>query len=143
MADKTFHIEIVTPREQVFSGEATLVTVPGVVSPFQVLVNHAPILTQLEVGDIRIVTADGQELHFATSGGFVEMKNNQMMVIAETAEIASAIDPARAEQAYARANERLVEARRTHNAAIDLVRAEAALARATNRLKIAGRGFPA
>lgn len=142
MADKTFHIEIVTPREQVFSGEVSLATVPGVVSPFQVLVNHAPILTQLEVGDIRVVTEAGQELHFATSGGFVEMKNNRMTVIAETAELASGIDADRAERAYQRAHERVTDVRRTRNSAIDMVRAEAALARATNRLKVAGRGVP-
>jgi len=143
MADsRTFHIEIVTPRALVFSGEVTLVTLPGVVAPFQVLVNHAPIVTQLEIGDIRVVTKDDQELHFATSGGFVEMKNNVMTVIAETAEMASAIDAARAENAYRRAQERISEARRAHNSAIDMARAEASLARAMNRLQIAGRGLP-
>lgn len=142
MADKTFHIEIVTPRELVFSGEASLVTLPGVVAPFQVLVNHAPIVTQLEVGDIKVVTSDNQELHFATSGGFLEMNHNRMTVIAETAETASAIDSERAERAYRRAQERISEGRRTHDAAIDITRAEASLARAMNRLKISGRGFP-
>ena len=85
MADKTFHVEIVTPRSQVYSGEATMVTLPGIVSPFQVLYNHAPILTQLEVGDLKIVGPDQRETHFATSGGFVEMKDNQLTVIARAA----------------------------------------------------------
>jgi len=142
MADKTFQIEIVTPREQVFKGAASLVTLPGIVAPFQVLVNHAPIVTQLEIGDIKVVTDGGQELHFATSGGFMEMNSNSMTVIAETAEPSSGIDADRAERAYRRAQERIVEARRTHNSAIDMTRAEAALTRATNRLRITGRGFP-
>jgi F-type H+-transporting ATPase subunit epsilon len=140
MADKTFHVEIVTPRSQVFSGEATLVTLPGVVGPFQVLYNHAPILTQLEIGDIRIVGPDQQERHFATSGGFVEMSNNRLTVIAETIEQAEEIDVERAERARGRAEERVRQVRLEHDAAIDVARAEASMARAMNRLRIARSG---
>ncbi|MEO5928674.1 MAG: F0F1 ATP synthase subunit epsilon [Candidatus Kapaibacterium sp.] len=137
MADKTFHVEIVTPRSQVFSGEASMVTLPGVMGPFQVLYNHAPILTELEIGDIRIVGDGQREHHFATSGGFMEMNNNRLTVIAETVESAEAINAERAESARQRADERIHEGRREHNKEIDMVRAEAALARATNRLKVA------
>jgi len=104
---KTFSVEIVSPQRMVFQGEAESVTLPGVVAPFQVLYNHAPILTELEVGDIKIVDAQGRETHIATSGGFAEVKENKMTVIAEAAEAASEIDQLRAEAALARAMNRL------------------------------------
>jgi F-type H+-transporting ATPase subunit epsilon len=137
MADRTFHVEIVTPRSQVFSGEASMVTLPGVAGLFQVLYNHAPILTQLDAGDIRILVGPHHEHHFATSGGFVEMSNNRLTVIAETVEAAEDIDINRAERARTRAEERIREARATHDPSVDRARAEAALARATNRIRIA------
>lgn len=115
-----------------------MVNLPGVSGPFQVLFNHAPIMTQLDAGDIRILGNNQQEHHFATSGGFVEMNHNRLTVIAETVEPAETIDVARAERAQTRAEERIREARTTHHSGIDMARAEAALARATNRLKVAG-----
>ncbi len=139
MAGKTFHIEVVTPRRIVFQGEALAVTLPGVVSPFQVLVNHAPLLTELEVGDLKIVDEKEHEHHFATSGGFAEVKNNVLTVIAETVESAEEIDVHRAERSRSRAETRIKEARATHDRTVDMVRAEAALARSMNRLKVAGR----
>ena len=141
MADKTFYVEIVTPKSQVFSGDATLVTLPGVMGPFQILYNHAPLLTQLEIGDIRIDGADGREHHFATSGGFVEMSNNRLTVIAETIEPAEEINVDRAERSRSRAEERVRQGRLAHDAAVDIARAEASLARATNRLRIARSGI--
>ncbi|HVK40316.1 MAG TPA: F0F1 ATP synthase subunit epsilon [Candidatus Kapabacteria bacterium] len=135
---KTFSVEIVSPQRMVFQGEAESVTLPGVVAPFQVLYNHAPILTELEVGDIKIVDAQGRETHIATSGGFAEVKENKMTVIAEAAEAASEIDVKRAQSARERAAERVRDARQ-HTGDIDQLRAEAALARAMNRLKVADR----
>jgi F-type H+-transporting ATPase subunit epsilon len=137
MADKTFHLEIVTPRAVVFQGEVISATLPGVLSPFQVLHNHAPILTGLETGDLIIVDAANKEHHYATSGGFAEMKKNHLTVIAETVEAASEIDAARAERARQRAETRVREARVVHDGTLDATRAEAALARALNRLKVA------
>lgn len=138
MASRTFHVEIVTPQKTVFEGEAIAVTLPGVVAPFQVLYNHAPILTELVVGDIRLIDAAEKEHHFATSGGFMEMKNNRLSIIAETVETAQGIDADRAERARTRAEERIGQAK-SHEGAIDRERAEAALARANNRLRVAGR----
>jgi len=139
MAGKSFHVEIVTPQSLVFSGEATLVALPGVVAPFQVLINHAPIVTQLEVGIIRVESEGTPEKVFATSGGFVEHNHNRMTIIAETIETVDQIDPHRAQQARERALERIQQSRAGHDSRIDLIRAEAALARALNRLKLAGR----
>jgi F-type H+-transporting ATPase subunit epsilon len=136
---KAFHVEIVTPQRIVFEGEAVAVTLPGAVAPFQVLFNHAPILSELTVGDIKLVDVNEKDHHFATSGGFVEVKNNRLTVIAETVEASGSIDVERAERARLRAEERIRERRATHDASIDLPRAEAALARANNRLRVAGR----
>ncbi len=139
MASRTFHVEIVTPQQTVFEGEAVAITLPGVLGPFQVLYNHAPIITELEVGDIRLVDAEEREHRFATSGGFIEMNHNRLSVIAETIEASSAIDVDRAERARVRAEERIREGHASRESGIDVTRAEAALARATNRLRIAGR----
>lgn len=139
MADKSFHVEIVTPQTMVFSGKATLVALPGSLAPFQVLVNHAPIVTQLDIGTIKIEREGADDLVYATSGGFIEHNHNRMTVIAETIETIDEIDPARAGQARERALERLQQARVGHDARIDVVRAEAALARSINRLKLSGK----
>ena len=136
---KTFHVEIVSPQRMVFEGEAESVTLPGTVGPFQVLVNHAPILSELEVGDIKIVDAAGHEIHIATTGGFAEVKDNKMSVLAEAAERSSEIDVHRAESARERAHERVTAARRDHRTDVDMDRAQIALARAMNRLAVADR----
>ncbi|MCE7934696.1 MAG: F0F1 ATP synthase subunit epsilon [Chlorobi bacterium CHB2] len=138
MAEKKFQVEIVTPRRTVFQGEATLIALPGVVGPFQVLIHHAPLLTALEVGNIRIVSPEGKEEHFATSGGFVEVRNNVVTVIAETVEPSAEIDIERARRARDRAEQRIVQARTTPGSGIDTARAHAALARSINRLKTVG-----
>jgi F-type H+-transporting ATPase subunit epsilon len=136
---KTFHVEIVSPQRMVWSGEAESVTLPGSVAPFQVLYNHAPILTELEVGDIKVVDAAGRETHIATTGGFAEVKENRMTVIAEAAEAATEIDVKRAQSARERAAQRVQEARQNPRGDVDQVRAELALARAMNRLTVADR----
>ncbi len=133
----TFHVEIVTPERTVYSGEVEAVTVPGVVGPFQVLIHHAPIISELDIGEIRIVESAKHEHLMATSGGFVEVKNDRMTVLAETAEPKDAIDVARAQSALERARGRVREAHHI-DSHVDRTRAEAALARATNRLRIAG-----
>ena len=140
MSDNTFHIEIVTPRGVAYQGEVVSATLPGSTAPFQVLHNHAPILAELETGDLKVEEPGNRERHFATSGGFAEMKFNRLTVIAETVEAAEEIDVDRAERARVRAEDRVREARVTHDTLIDATRAEAALARAVNRLKVAGYG---
>lgn len=139
MSEKTFHVEIVTPRGQAYSGDATMVALPGAVGPFQVLVDHAPILSQLGVGLIRILDDANKEKKFATSGGFMEMSRNKMSVIAESIEPAEEIDAVRAEASLNRAQERLTLGRQDRTANVDMARAQASLTRAMNRLRIAGR----
>lgn len=136
---KTFQLDIRTPEGMAWQGEAEIVTLPGRLGAFQVLINHAPLLTELEVGEIRIRKEGGKEEVFASSGGFAEVRMNTVTVLSETIEPAGSIDVSRAEQSRERALERIREARTNPSAHIDRVRAEAALARAENRLKIVAR----
>ncbi|GAB5464869.1 MAG: hypothetical protein Kapaf2KO_03050 [Candidatus Kapaibacteriales bacterium] len=78
-------IDIVTPKEKIYSGFADSVTLPGTKSPFQVLKNHAPIVSALDIGSIKVQTNGKIEDVFATSEGFAEISENKVSVIVETA----------------------------------------------------------
>ena len=132
MAAKLFQVDIVTPRKVVFSGVVQSISVPGECGGFQVLVNHAPIISSLVVGELKLVDAGDAVTRYATSGGFVEVKKNTVVVLAETAERSDEIDAKRAEASRARAQNRLHKRER----GTDISRAEAALLRAINRLRI-------
>lgn len=133
MADKAFKLEIVTPKKIVFSGDVVSFSAPGVVGGFQVLKSHAPLLSTTAIGEVKLVDNSGHESRYATSGGFVEVHENKVMMLAETAERSDEIDVARAEASRDRARKRLAEKVRE----IDLDRARLALFRAMNRLKVA------
>ena len=83
MADKTLTIRILTPEGTLHDGAATAVFLPGTVSPFEVLPDHAPIISALSAGDIRVV--DGEERRFAIRGGVVKVRNNEIVACVETA----------------------------------------------------------
>ncbi len=107
MYEKAFQLEIITPSKVVFKDEATSLSAPGVQGGFQILYNHAPFLSALEVGEIKVKDKAGNDTRYATSGGFVEVKDNHVVVLADSAEILSEIDIDRARAAKARAEERL------------------------------------
>ncbi len=135
MTGKTFHLEIVTPKKVLYTSEVQSFRVPGYVGSFQVLYNHAPLLSLVTVGELKIIDADGNDIRFATSGGFVDVKDNNVMLLAETAERADEIDVERARLAYDRSRQRLSEKRLE----TDLERTRLALERARNRLRVAAR----
>ena len=135
MADKTFNLEIVTPRKIAYSGRVLSFSAPGVVGGFQVLYNHAPLLSNITIGEVKIIDAQEKESHYATSGGFVEVHDNKVIMLAETVERADEIDVTRAETARDRAKKMIHEKR----VETDVDRAKVALHRAVNRLKVAGR----
>lgn len=124
------NLEIITPEKSVFKGQVDSITIPGSLGSFQVLKNHAPLISNFEVGVIS-VKKNGEVNRFTTSGGTVEVKDNDVLVLADTAEKLDQIDINRAEQAKKRAEERLIK---KHEADIDEARAQAALQRAVNRL---------
>ena len=131
---KTLHVDIVTPSKTAFEGEVQSITIPGTLGNFQVLYNHAPLMSSFEIGLIKIVTEQGEQKLFATSGGTVEVLDNKVIVLAESFESPEEIDTQRAEEAKNRAKKRI--AKETEEKDIDILRAELALRRAINRLKI-------
>jgi len=133
--EKPFKLEIITPRSIVYQADATSVSAPGVKGGFQVLYNHAPFLSALETGVIKVKDATGNDASYATSGGFVEVKDNKVVVLVESAELPGEIDVERAVAARDRAIQRL----KSKSPDVDVERARAALIRALNRLRLAGR----
>lgn len=130
-----FEAQILTPEGSIFSGNVTGVKLPGTEGSFEVKTLHADIISALDIGEILVRKADGEELHFAVSGGFVEMHANKLTLLAEAAESVENIDVERAKQAKQRAKERLKE--KDEN--IDRKRAEKALERAENRIKLSAK----
>lgn len=135
MAEKTFKLEIVTPKKVAYSADVVSFSAPGVVGGFQVLRSHAPLLSNIAVGEVKLTDVQGNEIRYATSGGFVEVHDNKVIMLAETAERTDEIDVARAQAARERAQKRLAEKK----IEMDIERARLALYRALNRLKVAGR----
>ena len=137
MSDKAFRLEVITPDRIVLSdGEIVSVVLPAYLGYLGVLANHAPLMTELAIGELAVRRADGRSDSMAASGGFVEVFENVVTVLAESAELSEDIDIERAEQAGRRARERIA----SHAPNIDIDRAEIALKRALNRLDVARRG---
>jgi len=124
------NLEIITPEKPIFRDQIESVTIPGTLGSFQILKDHAPIISSFEVGVIKVKKATA-ETYYTTSGGTVEVNHNKVLVLADSIEIVGDIDEDRAEQARQRAEERL---RKKHESDVDEARARAALNRALNRL---------
>ncbi|MDX9790873.1 MAG: ATP synthase F1 subunit epsilon [Candidatus Kapaibacterium sp.] len=92
MADKILKVDIITPQSVVFSGDAVSVNVPGSLSPFEILINHAPIVSSLDCGIIKIKNNTNQSTYFATGTGFVEVNRNVVSVLVESAASSADID---------------------------------------------------
>lgn len=129
----TLHLSVVTPSAMIVDQDVNYVGAQGLEGDFGVLPGHAALLAALRVGHIFYKNGDDTRYVFV-SGGFAEVSNNKVIVLAETATRAEDIDTERAAKAKARAEERL----KSKNKDIDQVRAEAALQRAVNRLTTAG-----
>lgn len=79
------HLEIITPDKKVFDGEVTLIQLPGSKGSFTILNNHAPIISTLEAGTIKVQESSGKELFFKINGGVVEQLSNKLVVLVESA----------------------------------------------------------
>lgn len=126
------HLEIVTPFGKTFAEDITACVLPGVKGKFQILKNHAPVISNIGIGAIKVQKTDKTELLIATSGGFCEVRENVIKVIVESAELSDTIDVNRAVRAKERAEERL----KSKSDDIDDVRVKLALSRALNRINI-------
>src|SRR5213596_4271670 len=136
MADR-ITLEVATPSRLVIGEQVDEAVVPGIEGYFGVLPGHAAFLTTLGTG--AVTYRIGRDEHpLAVSGGFAEVRNDKVIILADTAERPDEIDRARAEQARERAERRL--SGRGVEEAVDYARATAALARAMIRLQTATRG---
>lgn len=128
----TFSAQILTPEGSIFDDEVTGVRVPGEMGSFEVKTLHANIISSLEIGEILIRKAAGGEQSFSVTGGFVEVVDNKLTLLAEAAEPVEKIDVERAKEAKERAVKRL----ESDDKEIDKERARKALKRAENRIKL-------
>jgi F-type H+-transporting ATPase subunit epsilon len=135
MAD-TFQLEIVTPEKKVVATAAEEIQIPGKNGYLGILPGHAPLITELAVGEITYRDTSGSnEQRLAVAWGFAEVLPDKVTILAETAERPSEIDVARAREAKTRAEERLASGETT----VDVERALDALQRAETRLEVAGK----
>jgi len=130
----TFKLEVITAERVVFSDEVDAVVAWGIEGQLGILPHHAPLMTMLRPGDL-LIRKGGEEHHLAVSGGFLEVRPDKVIILADACERAEEIDIARAEAARRRAEETL----RTSGPEVDKAAAEAALRRALVRLKVAER----
>lgn len=137
MADRTFNVEIVTPERVVLRDEVTSLVAPGVLGSFGVLAHHAPMLAELSPGELRFRKNSAEETRMVVGGGFLQVFNNQVTVLADSAERVEEINLDRARTSLNRAREELVRAQ----AALDDLGqkdAQAAVERAQARIRVGG-----
>jgi F-type H+-transporting ATPase subunit epsilon len=128
----TLHVEVVTAERELYNGEADVVSAPGSEGRLGILPRHAALLTTLIPGELSIKLGGAEEPLFV-SGGFLEVSDNSVTVLADTAEHAEEIDQARAEAARRRAQESLEQAQSN----VDRAELIGALERAMSRIRVA------
>ncbi len=128
---------IITPRCTVFSEPAVRILVHGAGGAFEILPGHEAVMTPVAISLLEVYTGEEQKHVFAVHGGFLDMDGEALTILADTAERADKIDIRRAQEALARARERLevVSSADAHEIEIDIDRAKLALLRATMRMK--------
>jgi F-type H+-transporting ATPase subunit epsilon len=131
----TIHVDIVSPEGQLFSGEASMVFAPAVNGDIGIAPRHAPLLTTLKAGEVR-VQAPGEEEHsFYVSGGALEIQPHRVSILADTAARARDLD----EAAALAAKQRAEQAMQGRIDKLDLAQAQAELVRAVAQLAILRR----
>jgi F-type H+-transporting ATPase subunit epsilon len=131
----TIHVDIVSAEGEIFSGPATMLFAPGTLGDLGIAPRHAPLLTLLKPGEVRVQTADGPEQQFFVGGGALEVQPNKVTVLADTAVRAKDLD----EEAALSAKQRAEELLRDKSDKISLAEAQAEVARAVAQLKLIQR----
>ena len=131
--EKGFNLEIISPIRTLFKGDVNSVIIPGTLGSFQVLKNHAPLVSSFEIGMIKI-QRDAEILEYSTSGGIFEVKNNKAIILAETIESKEEIDLSRARNSKSRAEQilKMGDVRDDKKS-----EAKVSLQKAINRIKVA------
>ncbi|HEX7058145.1 MAG TPA: F0F1 ATP synthase subunit epsilon [Bacilli bacterium] len=130
----TLILEVVTPERKAYSAEANMVVVKGAAGELGILPNHIPLVTPLKIAPVKVKRGNQEEL-IAVNGGFLEVRKDRVVILAESAELPNEIDVERALAAKARAEKRLQGKKDEY----DFRRAELALQKAINRLTVSGR----
>ncbi len=113
--ESLLYIEIITPEKTFFSGSALSVSLPGSLSPFQVLPKHAPIVSSLDAGVVKVGEVSGKELLFAIAGGFVDVKSNNVSILVEKAIAEQDIILSDAEKTLSKAKAMVAETKSEEN----------------------------
>ena len=131
----TMKLEIVTAERLVYEDQVNVVVAPGIEGQLGILPHHAALLTTLQPGELTIRKDGEEDVYMAISGGFLEVMNNRVVVLADTAERVDEIDESRAEEAMHRAQDQL----ETRTEDVNLERALTAIMRSQTRLKVVRR----
>ena len=130
----SMRLDVVTAERPVFSDDVDGVVAPGIDGQLGILPHHAPLMTMLQPGEL-LVRKGEEEFCIAVTGGFLEVRPDRVVILADAAERAEDIDVRRAEEAMKRAQERI----RERPTGLDAARAEAALRRALTRMEVVER----
>lgn len=128
----TIHVDIVSAEGEIFTGEAAMIYAPAQLGEIGIAPNHAPLLTGLRPGGVRVQTPEGEELFFYVSGGMLEIQPKAVTVLADAAARAHDLDEAAVQQAKQRAQDLLVN----RESAKDIAIAQAELAQAAAQLAL-------
>jgi len=132
----TMHVDVVSAEEEIFSGPATMLFAPGVMGDLGILPRHAPLMTRIKPGEVRVQTPDSEEeLVFFVSGGMLEIQPKAVTILADTAIRAHDIDEAAALEAKERAEKLLADMKDD----VDYASASAELAEAMAQLQAISR----
>lgn len=126
----TMHVDVVSAEQKIYSGTAQMVIAPGELSELGIMPRHSPLITRLRPGEVRVVTENGEEF-FYVSSGILEVQPHRVTVLADTAQRAKDLDEAAALDAKQRAEDALKD----RKAEIDYARAQAELAEAVAQLQ--------
>ncbi len=131
----TVKLEIVTPERKVYEKDVDMVVVKGITGELGILPNHIPLVTPLRIAPVRVKFGKEEEL-IAVHGGFMEVRKDKIVILAEIAELPGEIDLERAQKAKERAENRM-----NTNDSAELLRAEIALQKAINRISVTTKHF--
>lgn len=132
----TFLLEIVTPERKVYADSVNMIIVKGAEGELGILPNHIPLVTPLRIAPITVKQQGKPDQYIAVNGGFMEVRKDKVVILAESAELPEQIDVERAQAAKSRAEQRLKAAKQEH---VDFKRAELSLQRAMNRIDVSGK----
>ncbi len=132
----SIHVEIVSPEGLIYSGEADSITVPGIEGELGILPRHAPLITLVQPGEVSLKKG-AEEVNIAIYGGFLEVRPDRVIILADAARRSEEIDVARAEEAKHRAEQRLAD---RNISEVERAQAEASLRQALASLKTVEKG---